>query len=225
MNLWATAAQAAVGAVVQITVGLYYRRLLRLRHDDVERILQLAETVAGITSSIPIVRPKGTRMIPWDQYRKGIAAGIAAGVGLIFTGVLTWATTDHVSALEQLIEPAVPEPLRPLLGVAVGGIVAGAATVKAVVAATNAPAPGPVRSAGTISTPALPTTPDDSLPPASSAGTAPAVAAATATPPADEATAAATVEAGPFWAGVPAGAPTSSTSLVDLPPAPVRNYQ
>lgn len=197
---------SAIGTVVSVVLGLYLRHVAKLNRDELLRILAGVDAVVVINRKAPV--------LPLDRYRKAIAAG----AGVMLTGLLTWVESAD---LEPVLGPLVPEPVRPLVGVVLGGV----ATIAGVILATNAPKPGPVRGAGTLVVPA----PSMAVGQGStgsdrSTGTAPS-AAADATPPADEATAAAVADGGPFWAGVQPGAPTSATSIVKLPPPPTRNYQ
>jgi hypothetical protein len=141
VNLWATAAQAAVYTLVSITLGLLYKRAVKRERERIERVLEGVEAVFGIaTTNIP---KKGIMQnIDLKQFRKAIAAGIAAAVGVIFTGILTWLSTSGVVA--SLLEPIVPDALKPVAAVLAGGIASGAAIVLAVYKTTNYPAAQPV---------------------------------------------------------------------------------
>lgn len=147
MNLWATAAQAVVYSAVSISFGMYYKRLIRRDREKLDRIITGVEAVFGITT-VPIQKKGFT--LDLAAYRKGIAAGF----GVILTGLLTWAETAN---LEPVIGPLVPEPFRPLVGVVLGGI----ALTASVILTTNKPkaaetievAPAPV-AAGPVAVPA-----------------------------------------------------------------------
>jgi hypothetical protein len=203
MNLLQLLGGAAAQTLVSVLLGAYVRRQLRLNREQLEPML------LGIDVRL---QRKGAR-VNLRRYRKAIAAG----AGFLLTGLLTWASTDGV--LEQLLQPVVPEPLRPLVGVLAGGI----ATTVAVIKSTNDPLPAPSEDAPTIDEPAPPVVPAREQGGGSEpAGTAP-TAAADATPPVDETTAAAAVPVSapaPFWLGVAPGASTSPTAIVRLPDIP-----
>jgi hypothetical protein len=114
---------AAVGAIVGGTVSYLYKRAVRLEAVRIERTLQILEhLVGGTTAAIPIIAQKGTMTIQLSQYRKGIAAG----VGVMLTGLLTWAESAD---LEPVLGPLVPEPFRPLVGVFLGGVALTASVI------------------------------------------------------------------------------------------------
>lgn len=140
-----------------------------------------------------------------------VRKAIAAGAGILLTGLLEYATTS--ADVERALDAVVPAGLVPLVPVVIGG----AATVLAVYRASNTPTSSvPV----TVDEPATPT----SMP----VGPVSMTAAAAATPPATTATAAAvpvSVDPAPFWTGVPSGEPLAVTSMVELVPLPVRSYE
>lgn len=137
MNLWATAAQATVSAIVSFTVLQLYKRAARRERERVERLLAAVDAMFGFATST--ITLKETKMDTLQQYRKAFAAGF----GIILIGLLSWASTDGV--LAALLEPIVPDTFKPLIGVLVGGI----ATVVAVIRTSNAPSPQAVLDAAT----------------------------------------------------------------------------
>jgi hypothetical protein len=120
---------ATVGAIVSATVSYLYRRWVRRRATRLEAILRDVEYLLGHTASLQILTPKGTMNTDLRRFKKGFAAGF----GVMLIGLLTWAESAD---LEPVIGPLVPEPFRPLVGVALGGI----ATIASVVIAKNEPA-------------------------------------------------------------------------------------
>lgn len=209
---WPNIVQWVLGATVSALVVAYVRHLIHDQRDLLLRILAGEPPLVVLASAVSSRRRKVLPM-QLDRYRKAIAAG----VGVLLIGLLTWATTTP--GLQQLLEPLLPAELRPLVGVVIGGL----ATVLAVVRATNAPAAGVRR--GSVTEPAPPVVPATEQGGGSEpAGTASAAAAA-APPPVTTTTAAAadSAERGPFWAGVQPGAPTTSTSIVELHPVPKRS--
>lgn len=139
MNLWATVAQAAVYSIVSISVGMYYKRVISRDREKLERIINGVEAVFGITTTTDPVRKKGITMFDPAVYKKGIAAGF----GVILTGLLTWAETAD---LEPIIGPMVPEVFRPLVGVVLGGI----ALTASVILTKNKPKPAPEDAAPVV---------------------------------------------------------------------------
>lgn len=133
MNLWATAAQAAVYSIVSISVGMYYKRTIKRDREKLDRIISGVEAVFGIAAQPETLTLKESIVDIVQQYRKAVAAGI----GFVVTGALTWLAGDGV--LATLLEPIVPDHLKPLVGVVAGGI----ATVVAVIKTTNRPAAAP----------------------------------------------------------------------------------
>lgn len=130
MNLWATVAQASVYSIVSISVGMYYKRAIKRDRDKLDRLVSGVEAVFGISTP----EQKAVPMFDVNQYRKAFAAGF----GVLLIGVLTWLSSDGV--LSALLEPVVPDALKPLVGILAGGI----ATVVAVVRTKNHPAVNPV---------------------------------------------------------------------------------
>lgn len=133
MNLWATVAQATVYSVVSISVGMYYKRAIKRDREKLDRLVSGVEAIFGISTT----EQKAVPMFDLNQYRKAFAAGF----GVILIGVLTWLSSDGV--LSTLLEPVVPDTLKPLVGILAGGI----ATVVAVVKTKNrAPAAATVET-------------------------------------------------------------------------------
>jgi hypothetical protein len=189
---------AAVGAIVGGTVSFLYKRAVRLEAVRIERTLQILEhLVGGTTAAIPIIAQKGTMTIQLSQYRKGIAAG----VGVIVTGALTWAETAD---LEPVLGPLVPEPFRPLVGVLLGGV----ALTASVILTSNTPK--------TKAAPASPV-------PAATA--APARATLSSSRSSSSATSAPSLAALVAGVATLAAAPTAETSVVQLLDPPTKTYQ
>lgn len=128
-GLWPTILQSTVGTIVGITVGFYYKRVLRRQSDRVEQLVSAVEHVIGAT--ININPPKGNRPMSrfpnLREYRKGIAA--TAGVLLI--ALLSWASVQ--GNLATVVLPFVPADFHFLVGPVVGGV----ALIISVVAAKN----------------------------------------------------------------------------------------
>jgi hypothetical protein len=135
-----------------------------------------------------------------------VRKAIAAGAGVILTGVLEWASS--ATDLEPFLERLVPAPLVPLVPIVLGGVVIVGGVWRAENAAASEPAATVEPSPAASQLAPSPATPEPAAPSAS--------------PPAAPA---ATGAAGPFWAGVQAGEPAAATSLVQLLPAPSRSYQ
>jgi hypothetical protein len=148
-----------------------------------------------------------------DTLRDKVAYRLKALVlaaGLLGIGLLEWATT--APEVEQGLEHAVPPQLVPLVPVVLGGI----ATLIAMERTTNTPLPSSV-------VPPTVVAPTPAADPVERVGgtPAPAMPAAAYIAPQPVAPSAAPAAAGaPFWAGVPAGEPTASTSLVQLQSIP-----
>lgn len=137
---------AAVGAIVGGTVSGLYKRAVRLEARRIEAALLTLDHLLGGTAEAPTTQKGIMFPSPFPtlaQYRKGIAAG----AGVILTGVLTWAETAD---LEPVIGPLVPEPFRPLVGVVLGGV----ALTASVILASNAPKPDSESDATSSSEPA-----------------------------------------------------------------------
>lgn len=188
---------AAVGAIVGGTVSGLYKRAVRLEARRIEALLLNLDHLLGGSSADATTTPENRfpAMFPTlAQYRKGLAAG----AGVIITGVLTWAESAN---LEPLVGPLVPEPFRPLVGVFFGGI----ALTASVILASNAPKPDSSSDQADAAAVALPATP-----------------AATARPSA----ALANLVAGVAGVAAQSHAVTSETSVVTLLDPPVRtSYQ
>lgn len=188
---------AAVGAIVGATVSGLYKRAVRLEARRIELMLLALDHLLGGVAAETQNAQKGTMNPPTlAQYRKGIAAGF----GVVLTGLLTWAETAN---LEPVLGPLVPESFRPLVGVLLGGI----ALTASVILTSNAPKMSPADSAvqSTIAERRASET--------SAAFTSPSLASLVA---------GVTANAG---VGAGAGAVTSETSLVTLLPAPTKLYQ
>jgi hypothetical protein len=125
-GLLPTVVNSAVGTLVGLGVGWTAKRLYRRDKERVEALVDTVEQLFGIAINLPDHQTKAATM-NLRQYRKAIAAGF----GVLLTGLLTWASTDGV--LAQLIAPIVPAAERPLIGVLTGGL----ATVASVVLAKN----------------------------------------------------------------------------------------
>lgn len=144
MNLWATVAQATVGTTVSVIVTMFWRRTYKREQARIEQLITGVEAVFGIAPNTPA--QKEPFMVTLAQYRKAVAAGL----GVLLTGILTWLASDGV--LATLLEPVVPDAFKPLIGVLAGGI----ATVVAVIRTTNQPAAAPTAApAETAATPAV----------------------------------------------------------------------
>lgn len=131
-------------------------------------------------------------------------------MGVTLIGLLEWAasSSDVAAALEQVV----PAPLVPLVPVALGGL----ALVLGVHALPNGPDPRAVSApADTVAETATEPEPEPAA-----VGAAVSVASPPATLVAPE-----TAAPAPFWAGIPAGAPTTSTSIVQVPTVPAVSYQ
>lgn len=183
---------AAVGAIVGGTVSYLYKRAVRLEAVRIERTLAILEhIVGGTTAAIPIIAQKGTMTIQLSQYRKGIAAGL----GVMLTGALTWAESAD---LEPVLGPLVPEPFRPLVGVFLGGV----ALTASVILTANTPKKSTSTSTPATAQPVL----------------APRSSSSSSTSAASLASLVAGVAAG-------ATALTSETSVVKLLDPPTKTYQ